>query len=100
MDKTELLYQKYKDQGFTVIGIHTPKFSYEKNLDEVQKIVWEYTLSFPVVQDNDFQTWKNYNNKYWPAFYLVDRSGMVRYTHFWEGKYDEKEQAIAELLEE
>jgi len=94
------LYQKYKDQGFTIIGIHTPEFAYERNIKEVQKAVNKYGLSFPVVQDNDFQTWTNYNNRYWPAFYLVDKQGNIRYTHFGEGKYEEKDIAIAELLAE
>jgi hypothetical protein len=57
-------------------------------------------MTYPIALDNDFATWKAYNNRYWPAFYLIDAKGDIRYTHFGEGKYDEKEQAILELLEE
>lgn len=100
LGKTEKLYQDYKDEGFTILGVHAPEFSYEKKIEEVQKAVDQYWLTFPVVQDNDFETWRAYNNRYWPAFYLIDKWGKVRYTHFWEWKYEEKEQAVQELLAE
>lgn len=82
LDETEALYQKYKDQGFTVIGIHAPEFSYERDIKNVANAVEQYNLSFPVVQDNDFTTWRDYNNRYWPAWYLIDKYGNIRYTHF------------------
>jgi len=94
------MHESYKDQGFTVLGLHAPEFAYERRIENVQKSVDEYGMTYPVAQDNDFATWKAFNNRYWPAFYLIDVEGNVRYTHFWEGKYDEKEQAIQELLEE
>lgn len=97
---TNKLYETYKDQGFTVIGLHAPEFAYEKKIKNVQKAVTDFAMKYPVAQDNDFSTWKAYNNRYWPAFYLIDTKGKVRYMHFGEGKYEEKEQAIQELLAE
>ena len=97
---TQEMQEKYSDQGFTVLGLHAPEFAYEQLIENVQKSVDEYGMTYPVAQDNDFATWKAYNNRYWPAFYLIDAEGNIRYTHFWEGKYNEKEQAIQELLQE
>ena len=94
----EQWYQKYKDQGFVVLGIHTPEFEAEKVLENVQRAVKQRKLSYPVAQDNDMQTWRAYNNHYWPAQYLIDKKGMVRRTHFGEGQYDETDQSIAALL--
>jgi len=97
---TQELYETYNDQGFEIIGIHAPEFAYERKLSEVQKAVEKYWLTYPVVQDNDFQTWRAYKNRYWPAFYLIDKKGDIRYTHFGEGKYREMEIAVEELLAE
>ena len=99
-DETEALYQKYKDEWFTILWLHAPEFAYERKIENVQKTVDEYWLSFPIAQDNDFTTWKAYKNRYWPAFYLIDKQGNVRYTHFWEWKYEEKDLAVKELLDE
>ena len=93
-------HAKYAERGLSLIGVHTPEFEYEKvtenviNASEKQAVVW------PVAQDNDFRTWRAYNNRYWPAKYLIDANGVVRYTHFGEGAYDETERLIRELLEE
>ena len=93
-------HAKYADRGLSLIGVHTPEFEYEKvtenviNASEKQRVVW------PVAQDNDFRTWRAYGNRYWPAKYLIDANGVVRYTHFGEGAYDETERLIRELLEE
>ncbi len=99
-DETNKLYSEFKDQWFTVLWLHAPEFAYEQKIEAVQKAVDEFKMEFPVAQDNDFSTWKAYNNRYWPAFYLIDQKGNVRYTHFGEWAYEEKRTAIMELLEE
>jgi len=91
-------YEKYKDSGFVVIGVHTPEFEFEKVLDNVKTATKRYGINYPVVLDNNFGTWNNYKNRYWPAHYLIDRDGNIRYYHFGEGKYEETENAIAQLL--
>lgn len=99
-EHTQAMQTKYEDQGFTVLWLHAPEFAYERLPKNVIKSVAEHRMTYPIALDNDFATWKAYNNRYWPAFYLIDAKGDIRYTHFGEGKYDEKEQAILELLEE
>ncbi len=93
-------YEKYKDKGFVVVGVHTPEFEFEKKTENVLQAIKQYNIRYPVAQDNNFSTWQAYNNQYWPAKYLVDHQGNVRYTHFGEGKYEETEMAIKKLLEE
>ncbi len=93
-------YEKYKDQGFVVIGIHTPEFEFEKNTQNVQNAISQYNIHYPVAQDNNYSTWNAYNNQYWPAKYLIDAKGNVRRTHFGEGEYDKTEAAIQILLKE
>lgn len=92
--------QKYSDRAFTVIGVHSPEFAYEKSIQNLQNAIAKYGLTYPVVTDNDFLTWNAYGNQYWPAIYLIDAQGRVRYTHFGEGAYKETDDAIAELLNE
>ncbi len=93
-------YEKYKDKGFVVIGVHTPEFAFEKETYNVQNAIKQFNINYPVAQDNDFATWNAYNNLYWPAEYLIDSKGVIRRTHFGEGKYDEMEKAIQGLLKE
>jgi cytochrome c biogenesis protein CcdA/thiol-disulfide isomerase/thioredoxin len=93
-------WEAYKDQGLVIIGVHSPEFEFEKDPKNVQKALDDFGLSYPVMQDNVFATWKAYRNQYWPAKYLIDAEGNVRYTHFGEGKYDETESKIQELLKE
>lgn len=93
-------YEKYKDQGFVIVGVHSPEFEFEKKTENVLNAIKRYTITYPVAQDNDFATWKAYNNQYWPAKYLIDAKGNIRYTHFGEGNYDETETKIQELLKE
>ncbi len=93
-------YEKYKDQGFVVIGVHTPEFEFEKNSNNVLNAVKQFEIKYPVAQDNNYRTWNNYNNQYWPAEYLIDAKGIIRRTHFGEGEYDKTEQAIQSLLNE
>lgn len=92
--------EKYKDQGLIVIGVHSPEFEFEKDLDNVKKAVKDFGLTYPIVQDNNFDTWRAYANQYWPAKYLIDKDGNIRYTHFGEGNYDETEKMIQQLLKE
>ena len=91
-------HARYADDGLVILGIHTPEFEFEKDYDNVTQATKEHSIVWPVAQDNDFVTWRNYNNRYWPAKYLIDRNGVVRYTHFGEGKYAETEEKILELL--
>lgn len=93
-------HEKYSDKGLVIIGVHSPEFEFEKNPRNVQQAINDFEIQYPVMQDNEFATWKAYSNRYWPAKYLVDKDGNVRYTHFGEGKYDETEQMIQQLLEE
>lgn len=92
-------YEKYKDQGFIIIGIHTPEFEFEKSLSNVQNAVNRFGIKYPVGLDNNYKTWINYDNHYWPAHYLIDQGGLIRYKHFGEGAYLETENAIRNLLD-
>ena len=89
---------KYANLGLTIVGVHTPEFEFEKLAPNVVKAAEEFGLVYPVAQDNEFGTWRAYSNRFWPAKYLIDQSGVVRYTHFGEGDYEETELAIRELL--
>ena len=93
-------HEKYEDKGLVIIGVHSPEFEFEKNPANVEKALKDFGISYPVVQDNDFKTWRAYSNRYWPAKYFVDKDGNIRYTHFGEGAYDESERVIQELLAE
>ncbi|MFO0781020.1 MAG: cytochrome c biogenesis protein DipZ [Candidatus Gracilibacteria bacterium] len=93
-------HKNYKDKGLVIIGVHTPEFGFEKELSNVQKAVKDFGVEYPVVQDNEYATWRAYDNHYWPAKYIIDKEGYVRYVHFGEGKYDETEMVIQELLGE
>lgn len=94
------LYEKYKTQGLEIIGIHCPEFDYEKDVEQLQDMMRTYTINYPVAVDNNFNTWKAYKNRYWPAFYFIDKSGNVRRQHNGEGEYDLHEQAVQQLLSE
>ncbi len=93
-------YDKYKDDGLIIIGIHTPEFAFEKDKHNVEKAMQQFGITFPIVLDNDYGTWNAYGNKYWPRKYLIDIDGNIVYDHIGEGAYDETEQKIRELLEE
>lgn len=93
-------YEKYKDDGFVVVGVHTPEFAFEHKAENVTAAMKRYGIGYPVAQDNDYGTWQAYSNRYWPAHYLIDAEGRVRYTHFGEGKYDVTEKNIQSLLAE
>jgi thiol-disulfide isomerase/thioredoxin len=93
-------YADYKDQGFVIIGNHFPEFGYESDLDNLKEAVALYGIQYPVAQDNEGATWNAYNNMYWPALYLIDKRGHIRYVHFGEGAYQETEANIKALLAE
>jgi cytochrome c biogenesis protein CcdA/thiol-disulfide isomerase/thioredoxin len=93
-------WQKYKDQGLVIVGVHSPEFEFEKDAGNVSEAIQDFKLEYPIVQDNNFATWRAYHNRYWPAKYFIDKDGYVRFTHFGEGKYDESERVIQELLRE
>ena len=88
----------YRSQGLVIIGIHAPEFAFERIEDNVRAAIAKYGIQYPIAQDNDFAVWKAYANNYWPAKYLVDQNGSVRYEHFGEGAEMTTEQAIKDLL--
>ena len=93
-------HSKYADDGLVIVGVHTPEFEFEKDYDNVVEATTNDALVWPMAQDNDYVTWRRYSNRFWPAKYLIDKDGVVRYTHFGEGAYAETEEVIRELLAE
>lgn len=92
--------EKYKDQGLTVIGVHTPEFEFEKNIDNVRRALTDMNIDYPIAVDSDYAVWRAFGNRYWPALYFVDRQGRIRHHHFGEGEYERSEQVIQQLLSE
>ena len=92
--------EKYADKGLVIVGVHSPEFEFEKNIDNVKAAVQKYGIKYPVIQDNDKGTWDAYQNRYWPRKYLVDNEGYIRYDHIGEGGYAETEKVIQSLLVE
>lgn len=93
-------HQKYAGQGFVVIGVHSPEFSHEREVENVKRYLREHDIRFPVPIDNDFSTWNRYGNRYWPAMYLIDKQGVIRHVRIGEGGYQDTEQLIRNLLAE
>ena len=93
-------HDKYADHGLVILGVHTPEFEFEKDYDNVVEAAGKFSLAYPIVQDNDFGTWRAFKNRYWPAKYLIDHEGRIRYAHFGEGAYNETEMEIRNLLTE
>lgn len=91
-------YDTYKDKGLVVVGVHTPEFDFEKDASNVQDAIKRFGIHYPVAQDNNYETWRAYNNQYWPAEYLIDKNGDMVHVHFGEGEYDITENAIRSLL--
>ena len=91
---------RYADDGLVIVGVHTPEFEFEKLYDNVLQATEDEGVNWAVVQDNAFRVWRSYSNRYWPAKYLIDQTGVIRYRHFGEGKYGETEQEIQRLLAE
>jgi cytochrome c biogenesis protein CcdA/thiol-disulfide isomerase/thioredoxin len=91
---------RYREHGLTIVGVHTPEFTFEREADNVRSAIAANRLRYPVAQDNEYATWSAWGNQYWPAKYLIDARGRVRYAHFGEGAYEETEAAIRALLAE
>ena len=93
-------HEKYGPRGLVVVGIHSPEFPWEHSLENVKNACKELGIEFPVAQDNDFATWKRYQTRYWPTLHIIDKKGVIQYTRFGEGGYDEMEEIIQRLLAE
>lgn len=93
-------HRHYADEGLVVIGVHSPEFSHEREIENVKQYMTEHDIRFPVPIDNDFSTWNRYGNRYWPAMYLIDKRGIIRYVRIGEGGYGETERQIQALLSE
>lgn len=91
-------HQQYASKGLKVVSIHTPEFAFERDLNNVKQAVAQHKITYPVAIDNNFQTWKAYQNEYWPHLFLADRQGNLVYDHIGEGAYTETEQKINQLL--
>lgn len=91
---------RYRENGLTIVGVHSPEFAEEKKLENVRREVSSLGIHYPVVTDNDYATWKAYNVEAWPTIFVLDKSGRIRWTHVGEGAYDETEQVIKKLLAE
>ena len=91
---------KYADQGLLIIGVHSPEFEFEKDPENVKMAIEKYGITYPVVLDNDMETWKAFENRYWPRKYIADHEGYIRYDHIGEGGYQETEKIIQQLLHE
>ena len=92
--------EKYKDQGLVVIGVHTPEFAFERNVDNIRAAIEKLKITYPVAVDNNYAIWRAFDNEYWPAHYFIDAQGRIRFHHFGEGEYDESERVIQQLLAE
>ena len=90
--------QTYRDHGLVVVGVHTPEFSFEHEVDRVRLAIKERDIDYPVVVDNDYAVWSAFDNHYWPALYFVDTDGIIQDNHFGEGRYEESERSIQRLL--
>jgi len=93
-------HQEFAPAGLVIIGVHTPEFRHEREIKNVEEVIQQWRIPYPVAIDNDFKTWMAYHNRFWPAFYLVDKRGIIRYTHVGEGSYDQTRKAIKALLAE
>jgi thiol-disulfide isomerase/thioredoxin len=90
--------QAYRDDGLVVIGVHTPEFSFEHDIDLVRQAIADRAIDYPVALDNDYEVWDAFANHYWPALYFVDAEGIIRDQHFGEGRYEQSERSIQRLL--
>lgn len=91
-------HQQYASRGLKVIGIHTPEFAFERDVNNLKRVLQQQQITYPVPLDNNFKTWNAYHNEYWPHLFLADRQGVLRYDHIGEGAYDTTEQMIRKLL--
>ena len=93
-------YEEYADDGLEIIGVHTPEFKYEYDIENVRQATVDLGVSWPVAIDNDWETWRAYNNRYWPAMYIIDKQGDIRHLKIGEGGYEKTEEIIQALLAE
>ncbi len=93
-------HDRYREKGLTVVGVHSPEFDYEKKVENLRREVASLEVHYPVVSDNDYQTWDAYNVAAWPTIFLLDKQGRIRWMHVGEGGYDEAERLIQNLLAE
>ncbi|GIG53304.1 cytochrome c biogenesis protein DipZ [Demequina activiva] len=91
--------ERYRDDGLTIIGVHSPEFAFEKVVGNVEDATERYDIEYPVAIDNDFETWREWDQRFWPAHYLIDQEGVVRQVHYGEGRYEETEMLIQQLLD-
>lgn len=92
-------HERYRDRGLVVVGVHTPEYGHERILGNLEKAVKRFDIGYPVAQDNDYKTWNAFENRYWPALYLIDQNGEIVYRHFGEGAYETTEREIQRLLD-
>src|ERR1700694_4484623 len=92
--------EKYKNQGLVVIGVHSPEFAFEKNVENVRRAAKDMRVDYPIAIDSDHAVWRALKNEYWPALYIVDAQGHIRHHHFGEGEYEQSERVIQQLLSE
>ena len=92
--------ERYREKGLTVVGVHSPEFDYEKKVANLRDEVSSLAIRYPVVTDNEYETWKAYDVQAWPTLFVLDKAGRVRWTHVGEGAYDETERTIQKLLDE
>ena len=93
-------YEKFHNKGFEIVAVHSPEFDRERDINNVQEYVKDHAITYPVAIDNDFKIWRRFANRYWPAMYLVDKRGYIRYRFIGEGNYQRIEKAIETLLSE
>ncbi|MEH2321637.1 thioredoxin family protein [Nostoc sp.] len=91
-------HRQYESQGLKVIGIHTPEFAFERDANNIKKALRQHKITYPVPVDNEYKTWKAYDNQYWPHMFLANRQGLLQYDHIGEGEYEKIEQTIRQLL--
>ena len=93
-------YGEYADDGLEIIGVHTPEFKYEYDINNVRQATIDLGVTWPVALDNEWTTWRAYNNRYWPAMYIIDKAGNIRHLKIGEGQYGQTEAIIQALLAE
>ncbi|MFP5359561.1 MAG: cytochrome c biogenesis protein DipZ [Actinomycetes bacterium] len=91
--------ERYRDDGLTIIGVHTPEFAFEKVVGNVESAAQRYGIRYPIAIDNEYRTWREWDQRFWPAHYLIDQEGMVRQVHYGEGAYEDTERLIQQLLD-
>jgi thiol-disulfide isomerase/thioredoxin len=92
------LYETYADQGFVLVGVHTPEFSYEREIKNIQTALNNHGILYPVAVDNEFKTWRAYQNRYWPHLFIADQSGRIQFDHIGEGQYDTIDKVVQLLV--